>query len=351
MREHVFCNVVSLDGQFLVRVDGRLFPPLDSSGPSRPSLTPLSLRCSPPLFHSSVSLPQLGLSSTVHSLASSLAQVQRMGVPQGSLLSAAFCSLHYGAYEHAILARYLPHRAAIAEAEPELTAPPRELHLQLRLIDDTLHVRTAVAASGVSPSAAAPTAAAAHHPSRDQQLRSFGSILNMSKMRAYPAASTSGAAALSSDAAAASSSEAAAASSAAASSIASSIASPVAPPSPPPPPPREPPPPGICTDASGRRYFPWCGWLIDVQTLEVRPHLARARLLLAKERHPRRGTVPLARWVALACKALKPRLHRAFVDPQVRRSAQRETHLCICAPDGRRGALTAPHRPESARAA
>jgi len=265
MREHVFCNVVALDGQFLV---------------------------------------------------------QRMGVPQGSVLSSLFCSLHYGAYEHAILARYLPHRAALdsdrqgplgtavrvraAPAAPP-TAEPHALQLQLRLIDDTLHVQTLDA----TPTAAHPSSMPLPEPanllaSLEHQLSSFGSVINPSKGRTYPAtARPSTGATLAMDAtvdAIIDTTNADATTNAGADADADDV---------------HVLPPGMCTDAQGRRFFPWCGWLIDVETCEARPYLGKARLLAAREHRPRRGSVSLARWLALACKGLKPKLHRAFVDPQL----------------------------------
>ena len=285
MREHVFCNVVALDGQFLV---------------------------------------------------------QRMGVPQGSVLSSLFCSLHYGAYEHAILARYLPHRAALgylphraalesdhqgalgtavrvraapaapATAEPHSHEPhshephshePHSLQLQLRLIDDTLHVQTLDATlTAAHPSSMPPPEPANPIASLEHQLSSFGSVINPSKVRAYPAtARPSIGARLAMDAAVEAITD-----TTNATTNADADADDV-----------HVLPPGMCTDAQGRHFFPWCGWLIDVATCEVRPHLGKARLLAAREHRPRRGSVSLARWLALACKGLKPKLHRAFVDPQL----------------------------------
>ena len=71
------------------------------------------------------------------------------------------------------------------------------------------------------------------------------------------------------------------------------------------------------TDRSGRQFYPWCGWMIDVRTAELRPHLARARAALARAgRPPPSGACPM-RMLSLLCKAARPKLHRAFVDPQV----------------------------------
>jgi hypothetical protein len=71
---------------------------------------------------------------------------------------------------------------------------------------------------------------------------------------------------------------------------------------------------------SGGRFHPWCGWLIDVSTLELRPHLTRARASAARDRRPRDRRAALAGRVALVqglFRAARPRLHGAFLDPQI----------------------------------
>ena len=102
---------------------------------------------------------------------------------------------------------------------------------------------------------------------------------------------------------------------------------------------------GTCRDGAGRTYFPWCGWLIDVNTCELRPHMHRAKLVAARERRtsrhttlasipqrargalattPSDGSAPaaprpnsLAALSATLYRAARPKLHAAFMDPQV----------------------------------
>ena len=232
MREHIFCNLVAIDGLVLV---------------------------------------------------------QRMGIPQGSILSAMFCSLHYAAYEHAMLARYLPMKqshtrisnhsgtdSSCIEDTVAVESPRETPQVQLRLIDDTLHVCLGYDGADNGPAT--------------DQLLSFGSIVNTCKARSYPAPTPS----IPCD------------DSVSSSRIMNEEQQSAVNHRP------------LCWDGRGHQYFAWCGWLIDVRTLEVRPDFAKARMVVARDGRPHRlRSIPPSRWQILVCKALKPKLHRAFLDPQV----------------------------------
>ena len=76
-------------------------------------------------------------------------------MPQGSVLSSTFCSLHYATRDHAHLARYLASSSPSVGGLGSPVGGPNssvdgseglyEMQLQMRLIDDTLHVSTAPA--------------------------------------------------------------------------------------------------------------------------------------------------------------------------------------------------------------
>ena len=70
------------------------------------------------------------------SLDGSSHHVARIGIPQGSVLSARLCSIHFAAADHAALARFLPRAANATTA----SAAAAVIHLQLRVVDDTLQV-------------------------------------------------------------------------------------------------------------------------------------------------------------------------------------------------------------------
>lgn len=160
------------------------------------------------------------------------------------------------------------------------------MSLQLRLIDDTLNVSNAP-----DNEIMAPTAGSIGGSTADS--RTFGSVINASKVRSSCINTAVSAASQASAADRQVSVDEAGAPTAAGSGGSD-----------------------VCSDRAGRRFFPWCGWLIDVASCEVRPHLARARQVAARERAPPRGHVSLVQITRSLCKSVKPKLHKAFLDPQ-----------------------------------
>ena len=66
-------------------------------------------------------------------------------------------------------------------------------------------------------------------------------------------------------------------------------------------------------DGASRRFFAWCGSLINVESCEVQPDYRRR----SAARCSTRPRLPLARMLDRFRAAIKPKLRRLFVDPQV----------------------------------
>ena len=219
----------------------------------------------------------------------------RMGLPQGSVLSTWLCSLHLAAAEHAVIARYLPvltkHMAALKPPAVDAAVVPSQL--QLRIIDDTLDVRV----DGVD------------NKILTRQQSAFGCIQNVAKSlqtitdgQAEDVECKEDSVHGNGEAPGVSSSGAEGASSTNACSI-------------------------------GRPLHPWCGWLVDANTLELRLDFSRGRTAAARDRRSRwtrDGTAACTRpcFLRALVRALRPRLHAGFLDPQLNSSllTRRNTH-------------------------
>ena len=177
--------------------------------------------------------------------------------PQGSVVSARLCSLHLGAADHATLARFLPSCApsttndGVETATESADVPTGKPLMQLRVIDDTLQVTTASPPLTVEGSSAHGRASRSGSGSgRDGDgygggtLRMFGMVPNQAKARA-----TSGLGAGGDNGGGGGG--------------------------------RGETGTGGVHDSSGRLLHPWCGWLIDVSSLEVRPQFARGTSAVA----------------------------------------------------------------------
>jgi len=218
LRQHIFCNISRVDGQFYV--------------------------------HSS-------------------------GVPQGSILSALLCCVHYGALDLAVLVRYLVRLKSGHVA-------PRQLCALLRLIDDSLMVtcENEVYSSYVC--------------SMEGGFDAHGAHINTAKTRKFMDSAQEGVVPGAVDAPYLKMAEAGAASIATAHSSEPSA-----------------------TDGFGREYFAWCGSMINVRTCEVHSDCAHR----APKQHAivpgMRSRLPSARLVRKLCGALKPKLRAIFVDQHI----------------------------------
>ena len=221
--------------------------------------------------------------------------VARMGIPQGSVLSAWLCSLHLAAAEHALLARFLPVAAVsggILSAPSSAKASSFPPEMQMRIIDDTLQVRSA---SSISSSG--------HSSGEPQPQSTFGCIRNMAKARAtyFLDGNALRAEDRRSDALGIDYRDGELSDDVIAEPITSSAV----------------------LDGCRRPLHPWCGWLINAETLELRPDLSRGRMVSARDRRPRDGRAPPPRreaFVRALFRALRPKLHAAFLDPQLNSS-------------------------------
>ena len=291
--------------------------------------------------------------------------VARMGIPQGSVLSAWLCSLHLAAAEHAILARYLPMASGLEATAPttlastsdEASASALQLQLQLRVIDDTLEVK--VGGSGAGAPVGQQTFGCVHNAAKARATyfladaaRSDGSrypggavvqavnggVGRRAAKRPHASSSSgsgeagagscvpddptgvseggnaTGAVAGPRRGDAATVSEAARGGDAAATVPEAARGDAAA----------------SVQDGCGRTLHPWCGWLINAQTLELRPDLLRGRLAAARDRRARDGRAPppgSAALVRALFRALRPKLHPAFADPQVNSSLTTRRNL------------------------
>ena len=93
--------------------------------------------------------------------------VQQQGIPQGSLISSLLCSIHYGALDHVLLARFLARFCAMSMR----AAPPAQdaavgsvASALLRLVDDSLSVTTNATTHAGAPRRC-PAALRVHRPS------------------------------------------------------------------------------------------------------------------------------------------------------------------------------------------
>ena len=256
---------------------------------------------------------------------------------QGSIISARLCSLHLATAEHAMLARFLPRIQSLEAATNAVARMPCDLdstaslqvQLQLRVVDDTLHVRCRGNSTETAEVNAGVVTAA--QPEGRGRNYAFGCVPNLAKFREYRSLQRPSA---QQDRAAAGSGH----------GVGRTLA-----------------------DGCGG-LFHWCGWLIDVGTSEVRQQFVRfanakptyvcpgeqlcrippaqsdalehrqdgSSSAIAKtapltvpslpargrrsDRRPRDGKLP--RW-ALSClakallRAARPKLHAAFLDPYV----------------------------------
>ena len=197
--------------------------------------------------------------------------VQRQGIPQGSLISSLLCSVHYGALDHVLLARFLARFCALGAAA---AAPSQDgiapcgggvASALLRLVDDSLSVTT----DG--------TTHAGFLEAMQRGFPQFGCCINASKTRTHCPAAAAAAARLGG---------------------AHGAAQPANP-----------------ADGAGRRFFAWCGSLINVDSCEVQPDYRRRSAVRCFSARPR---LPLARALLDRFRAaVKPKLRRLFVDPQL----------------------------------
>ena len=196
--------------------------------------------------------------------------VQTSGIPQGSLISSLLCSIHYGALDHVILARYLARLVADDTARRALPSRSGDVNALLRLVDDSLTV----------------TSNATNHEGMLTTMRrgfpQFGCRVNNSKTRAQCSAHSR----------------------ATKHPEHSTVVSQ----------PAEQTDSSDCRDGLGRRFFPWCGSLINLTSCEFQPDFRRRAVA-----YPLAGRAQPGGLRMLASKfraTVKPKLRRIFVDPQ-----------------------------------